>query len=132
MFGNFGNPVAAYKSVGVGSSVATADPHQLIALLFDGAQAAIATASGEMARGNIGPKGAAISKAIDIIENGLKASLNMEVGGELPDKLNALYDYMIARLLHANLKNDLAALDEVTGLLGEIHGAWNEIRPQVA
>lgn len=131
MFGNFGNPVSAYKSVGVDSSVATADPHQLISLLFDGAKAAIATAKGEMSRGNIPQKGAAISKAIDIIDNGLNASLNMDVDSDLPEKLNALYDYMVARLLHANLKNDPSALDEVATLLGEIHSAWNEIRSQL-
>ena len=131
MFGNFGNPVSAYKSVGVDSSVTTADPHQLISLLFEGAKAAIATAKGEMARGNIPQKGAAISKAIDIIDNGLNASLNMDVESDLPEKLNALYDYMVTRLLYANLKNDSAALDEVAALLGEIHSAWIEIRGQL-
>lgn len=128
MFGNFGNPVSAYKSVGVESSVSTADPHQLISLLFEGALSAIATAKGELARGNVPQRGIAISKAIDIIENGLKASLNLEVDSDLPEKLNALYEYMVVRLLQANLKSDLAALDEVSSLLSEIHGAWIEIR----
>jgi flagellar protein FliS len=132
MFGNFGNPVSAYKSVGVESSVSTADPHQLISLLFEGALSAIATAKGELARGNVPQRGIAISKAIDIIENGLKASLNLEVDSDLPEKLNALYEYMVVRLLQANLKSDLAALDEVSSLLGEIHGAWIEIREQPA
>lgn len=131
MFGNFSNPVSAYRSVNVDSSVASADPHQLIMLLFDGALAAIALARGEMDRRNIAAKGKSISKAIDIIENGLKASLNMEAGGDLSEKLDGLYDYMILRLLQANLKNDVSALDEVAGLLGEIQGAWVGIRPQV-
>lgn len=132
MFGNFGSPITAYKSVSVDSMVNTADPHQLIALLFDGGLAAIATAKVEMSHGNVSQKGAAISKAIDIIENGLSASLNMDVESDLSEKLKALYDYMIVRLLHANLKNDPLALDEVAMLLGEIRGAWNEIRNQVA
>lgn len=132
MFGNFSNPTSAYKSVGVESSVATADAHQLIQLLFDGAQAAIALARGEMQRGNVAAKGKAISRAIDILENGLKASLNMDVASDLPEKLDALYDYMILRLLHANLKNDAAALEEIAGLLGEIQGAWAEIRSEVS
>lgn len=131
MFGNFGNPISAYRSVDVNSSVSTADPHQLIALLFEGGIAAIAHAKGEMARGNIPQKGAAISKAIDIIENGLSASLNMDAGSDLSEKLKALYDYMVARLLYANLKNDPNALDEVSMLLGEIQEAWNGIRDQV-
>lgn len=131
MFGNFNNPVAAYQSVNVDASVSSADPHQLITLLFEGARAAIALARGEMERRNIAAKGKSISKAIDIIENGLKASLNMEVGSDLPEKLDGLYDYMIVRLLHANLKNDLAALDEVATLLAEIQGAWVGIREQI-
>lgn len=131
MFGNFSNPVSAYKSVNVESAVASADPHKLILLLFEGAQAALAIAKGEMSRGNIPAKGKAISKALDIVENGLKASLNLEVNSDLAEKLDALYEYMIVRLLHANLKNDMAALDEVASLLGEIHKAWAEIRGQV-
>jgi flagellar protein FliS len=37
---------------------------------------------------------------------------------------------MSRRLLHANLHNDLAALDEVLNLLGEIHSAWVDIGKQ--
>ncbi|MBL8881253.1 MAG: flagellar protein FliS, partial [Phycisphaerales bacterium] len=51
-------------------------------------------------------------------------------GGELAERLHALYDYMVLRLLRANLDNDLRALEEVAALLEEIHGAWREISPQ--
>lgn len=131
MFSSSYKSVAAYQQIGVETDVASADPHKLILLLFEGAQAAVALAKKSMAKEEIAQKGQAISKAIDIIENGLKASLNMDVDSDLPEKLNALYEYMVARLLQANLKNDEAALDEVAALLGEIHGAWIEIRDQV-
>lgn len=131
MFGTYNKPTAAYQQVSVQSDIATADPHQLIALLFEGAQAAIAVAKGAIARNQIGEKGKAISKAIDIIDNGLKASLNVEKGGELAERLSALYEYMSERLLFANLRSDPVVLDEVSSLLGEIHSAWQEIRPQV-
>ena len=52
--------------------------------------------------------------------------------GELAERLAALYDYMARRLLHANLNNDSAALDEVLNLLSEIHGAWVSIGDEVA
>ncbi len=129
MFGSPRNPTAAYASVGVETSVATADPHKLILLLFEGAKAAILSAKMNMELGNIAEKGRLISNAIDIITNGLKASLDFEKGGDLSIKLAALYDYMAQRLLWANMKNDPAALDEVMRLLGEIHGAWAEIAP---
>lgn len=129
MFGSPRNPTAAYASVGIETSVATADPHKLILLLFEGAKAAILSARMNMELGNIAEKGRLISNAIDIITNGLKASLDFEKGGDLSLKLAALYDYMAQRLLWANLKNDPAALDEVMSLLGEIHSAWAEIAP---
>jgi flagellar protein FliS len=127
MFGNY-NPVSAYKSVGVDSAVTAADPHKLILLLLDGGLSAISIAKGAMSRGDVAAKGEAVSKAIDIVENGLRASLDKDKGGELAIQLDLLYEYMGRRLLHANTKNDPAALDEVTALLGEIHAAWAEIR----
>ncbi len=129
MFGSPRSPVAAYTSVGLETSVPTADPHKLILLLFEGAKLAISAAKMNMAQGNIAEKGSSISKAIDIITNGLSASLDHEAGGDLAAKLGALYEYMAERLLWANMKNNPAALDEVTQLLGELHSAWAQIAP---
>ncbi len=129
MFGQARGGISAYQKVGVDAAVEVADPHKLILLLFAGAEAAIGQARAALQMSQIAEKGAAISKAIDIISNGLKASLDHEKGGEIATRLEALYDYMVARLLHANLKNDLKALEEVSGLLEEIHSAWREIAP---
>ncbi len=52
-------------------------------------------------------------------------------GGELAERLAALYDYMSDRLLYANLHNSQPALDEVAGLLATLREAWAEIRSQV-
>jgi flagellar protein FliS len=75
----------------------------------------------------IAEKGQAISKAIDIIINGLKVSLSSNDSSGLSEKLAALYDYMATRLLSANLKNDKKIIEEVSGLLRELRGAWEEI-----
>jgi flagellar protein FliS len=131
MFGTNSNPIDAYSDVGVGTAVSTANPHQLIVLLFEGAEQAVVVARSGIEASDIPKEGAAITKAIDIILNGLRASLNLEEGGDLAQNLYALYDYMSRRLLHANLHNDLAALDEVQKLLGEIHSAWVDIGKQV-
>jgi flagellar protein FliS len=80
-----------------------------------------------MHNGRIAEKGEAISRTIDIVTNGLRASLRFSAGDELANRLAALYDYMVARLVHANLHNDLAALNEVGRLLAEIKTAWEEI-----
>lgn len=129
MFGMMRNPTASYTTVAVDVAIETADPHRLVLMLFDGAIVAIHASKVQMAEGNIALKGSNISKAIDIIINGLKASLDMASGGELAERLAALYDYMTQRLLWANLKNEPAALDEVLGLLNELRGAWEQIAP---
>lgn len=127
MFGTNSRGVNAYAKVGLETGVSAASPHKLIVMLYDGALAAIATASAQMAAGNIQEKGKAISKAIQIVDNGLRASLDREAGGDIAANLDALYEYMSGRLLHANLKNDQQALEEVRGLLADLRDTWNQI-----
>ena len=126
------NPVKAmntYTSVGIESGVASADPHKLILMLYQGALLAIASAKNQILRHEIAAKGSSITKAIKIIDEGLKACLDVKAGGEIAKNLHDLYDYMNQRLLIANLKNDIGMLDEVSNLLGELRGAWESIRP---
>lgn len=122
--------ISAYNKVGVESGVTSADPHKLISMLYQGALLAIANAKNGILRQDIPAKGQAISHAILIIDTGLNASLNKDVGGELALNLSALYDYMSQRLLFANINNDMAALEEVSRLLGELKEAWESIRSQ--
>lgn len=129
MFGMMRSPAQSYASVGIDTAVETADPHRLVLMLFDGATAAISLARVHMEAGNIPQKGLAISKAIDLVVNGLQASLDLETGGDLADHLAALYEYIAQRLLFANLKNSVAALDEVSNLLSGLREAWAQISP---
>jgi flagellar protein FliS len=126
---NTNSAINAYNKVGLESAAVAADPHKLILMLYQGALLAIATAKNQIQRKETAAKGASISKAISIIEEGLKSCLDMNAGGEIAQNLGALYDYMIQRLLIANLKNDLEVLDEVSRLLSELKGAWEAIRP---
>lgn len=127
MFGTLRNPAAAYRKAGLESQVETASPHQLVLMLFDGAIQQVSTAATHLAGNDMARKGEAIGRAIDIIDTGLKACLDYEAGGELSVRLGSLYEYMCHRLLHANLRNDAAALAEVKQLLGELKAAWEEI-----
>ncbi len=129
MFGMMHSPAQSYAKVGVDVAIETSDPHRLVLMLFDGAMAAVSLARVHMEAGETAQKGAAISKAIDLVSSGLKASLDMASGGELAERLAALYDYMAQRLLFANMKNNLAALDEVSELLGSLRDAWAQIAP---
>ena len=127
MFGSARNGANAYAKVGMETGVAAASPHKLIVMLFDGALLSIATAAQKMKEGDIAGKGQAISKAIAIIDSGLRASLNKEAGGEIAISLDALYEYMGRRLLAANIENQPAILDEMHGLLHDLKSAWEEI-----
>ena len=117
----------AYRRVGVESLASIADPHQLVLMLFNGARAAVAAAKGHLQRKEIAPKGETISKAITIIDEGLKASLDLKVGGPMAQSLSDLYAYMVQRLLEANLYNDGQKLEEVALLLEQLGGAWESI-----
>lgn len=127
MFTSARKAVDVYAQVGVETGVAAADPHKLILMLFDGTHAAINAAKHAIGRNDIAAKAAAISKAIAIIDGGLKASLDIKAGGILAERLAGLYDYMLNRLLAANLRNDTDLLDEVNRLLDELRGAWAQI-----
>lgn len=119
--------VQSYQQVGLESAVMSASPHQLIVMLFDGARSALVRARLFMEQGQTSHKGESLSKAINIISNGLKAGLDMDTGGELATNLAALYDYMVQRLLQANLHNDMSAISEVETLLANIADAWKQI-----
>lgn len=123
---------SAYARVGVETGVMGADPHRLILMLYQGARQAIAQARMHLGQGNIGPRGEAITKAISIIGSGLQASLNKEIGGEVAERLDALYSYMARRLLQANIEQSDAMLEEVDGLLATLEEAWIGVGAEVA
>lgn len=119
--------INAYAQVGVHTGAMSASPHKLIVMLYDGARAAIARAKFHLAAGDIAAKGNAISKSIDIIDNGLRAVLDHNAGGDVAADLERLYDYMSRQLMLANLRNDEALLDQVDSLLQDLSSAWAQI-----
>jgi flagellar protein FliS len=122
----FGQGANAYQQVRSHGGVESADPHGLITLLMDGALERLVTARGHMQRGEIGPKGEVIGRCIEII-GGLRDALDPKIETPLVAQLDALYDYMSRRLLHANLRNDVAALDEVSALLQKVRNSWVQV-----
>lgn len=117
----------AYAKIEVESAVMSASQQHLVIMLFDGALSALVRARLFLQDGNIPAKGLAISKAINIIENGLKVGLVESNGDELTQNLIALYAYMVRRLLHANVNNDASAIEEVETLLRNIADGWKEV-----
>jgi len=127
MFGTPKRGVGAYATVGLETGVAAASPHKLVVMLYDGVIVALLSAINGIKAANIATKGAALSKAITIIDNGLRASLDKKAGGEIAANLDALYDYMSRRLLEANIKNDATIVEEIHGLMANLREAWVQI-----
>lgn len=119
----------AYANVGVNTAVEAASPHKLVLMLYDAVLKELRVAKQHMQRREIAPKAAAISKAIRLIDQGLRLNLDMQRGGNIAAQLSMLYDYSERRLLHANIHNDVAALDEVSALIEPLRQAWAGINP---
>lgn len=127
MYTNTRSAAHAYANVGLETGVVAASPHQLIVMLYEGAELAVRMAIKHMSEGDISKKSAAISKASAIIQDGLRAALDPQQGGDIAKHLEALYDYMNKRLMLAHINNQTAPLEEVLGLLRELHSAWQQI-----
>ena len=119
----------AYRTIGVETGVDGASPHRLVAMLFEGFGDALSQARTAMARREIEGKCKAITRAVRIVDEGLRANLDIAAGGTLAQDLSALYGYVTLRLTQANLGNDTAALDECASLMEPIRSAWAAIDP---
>lgn len=123
--------LAQYQQVNTHSGVEDASPHRLIQMLMEGVLQRLAEAKGAIQRSAISDKGEAIGKAVTIV-GGLRDSLNKEVGGEMADNLDDLYDYMQCRLLQANIGSSEDIIDEVMALMGTIKTGWEGIAEGIA
>jgi flagellar protein FliS len=133
MYGNMSSPFAArnqrasmYAKVGLETDVQSATPHRLVAMLFDGVFDALAQAAQAIQAGNVELKGRSLIRAVRIIDEGLRAGLDLSAG-QLATDLRELYGYVCMRLTQANLKNDLAAVEECQRLLSPVREAWAAI-----
>ena len=117
----------AYASVGLETKIMSATPEQLITLLLEGARAAIIKARLHLKQGNIAERGSAISRAIDIVDSGLRASVDTEQGGEVAQSLIATYELVIRHLMLANMHASNEHLTTAENMLKDITEAWQEI-----
>jgi flagellar protein FliS len=121
---NYALAAKAYAKVGLDTGIPEANPHRLILMLYDGAILSVHKAQNHLQARNIAGKGEATSKAIQIIEEGLRASLDKNVGGSIAMQLDSLYEYMCHRLLMASVGNDPIGFSEVVRLLSDLRDAW--------
>jgi flagellar protein FliS len=122
--------MAAYQSNAVHGGVAAADSHGLVLMLMNAAVERMTMARGCIEHGEIARKAKLLHSCVKIIGE-LRGILNISEGGSLAQNLSDLYDYMMRRLLRANVETNAACITEVLSLLGEVRSAWIAIGPQV-
>jgi len=127
MFQTLSNATAAYTRIGRDMGVEMANPHKLVLMLYDGAILSLALANAAIDKGDKQLMSEEIIRASNIISQGLRDCIDTKAGGELAERLAALYDYMGVRLQFANIKADKTMIEEVSGLLQELRSAWEEI-----
>ena len=123
---------AAYTKVDQESRAAGYGQHELVTMLYEGLLERIDQAKGFINSKSVELKIKKIDQSIQILNEGLRAHLDMKGGGSLAHNLDHLYAYCSIRLVKANLKNDVAGLDEVKNLLAPVVDAWKQIKPSAA
>jgi flagellar protein FliS len=110
------------------SRVLSADPVELIRLLYQTGVSAVQDARRHLAEGRIMERSKAITKASQVLIQ-LIAALDHQRGGEISRRLAALYDYMLRRLTEANFRQRDEPLAEVLSLLATLAEGWEGVRP---
>jgi flagellar secretion chaperone FliS len=114
------NPYQSYQQ----NSVNTASPGELTLMLYNGCLKFIMLGKKAIEAGNTEVKNTNIIKAQTIIRE-LMVTLNMDA--DVSKDMMSLYDFMNRRLIEANMKNDVSALEEVEGLVTEFRNTWKEV-----
>lgn len=127
--------VMPYRRAGAGSYATTdlegraraASPAELMVMLFDAIEVTLRAARLHLAAGRIAEKAKALSRAVHLVNGGLRAPLDDGVDDPLSEHLTSLYAYIVRRLMAANASNDPAQLEEAMRLLHDIGAAWRTV-----
>lgn len=128
---SFRHGMSAYRNVDINTRNTSKDQHELVMMMFEGVIESAHRAQGAILNQDSATKVAEISRAVRILQEGLRTSLDLENGGELAQNLANLYDYCATRLAQANARNDAEALAEVSRLMKQVADAWKQMRTGV-
>ncbi|MFT9849584.1 flagellar export chaperone FliS [Aneurinibacillus sp. REN35] len=114
------NPAQAYRS----NQVTTATQGDLTFMLYNGAIKFIKQAKQEIEANNLQYAHNHIVRVQDILKE-LILTLNPKV--EISEQFLTMYDYMMNRMIEANVNKDKAILDEVESFFIEFRDVWKEV-----
>jgi flagellar protein FliS len=103
----------------------TASPAKLLLAAYDGAIRFCRIGAEKMREGKLDEQSKNINKALAIVCE-LLSTLREDVDPLLVARLKSLYTYIIEKLAHANLNNDISSLDEATKILVQLRETWAE------
>jgi flagellar secretion chaperone FliS len=111
------------------TSINTANPLQLVVMLYDAAICSIQEARAHMEKKNIAERSRALNKCISIITE-LQACLDHKAGGEIAGSLELLYDFMKRNIFKASFEQNIQPLIETEALLENLRSAWRQLVAQ--
>ncbi|SHE47570.1 flagellar protein FliS [Thermoanaerobacter uzonensis DSM 18761] len=112
------NPYQQYKE----NAILTASPEELVLMLYNGIIRFIEEAKGAIEKKDYMAANNGIQRAQDIIA---ELMLTLDMSYDISQNLYSLYDYMLRRLIDANVKKDVTILEEVKGFAIELRDTWN-------
>lgn len=115
-------PTSAYKE----SAVLTAPPEQLVLMLYDGINRFLFQATVAMRGGDYILTNTKLQRAEAIIDE-LIATLDHEKGGEIADRLNAIYLYARRALGESRIEKSPEKIEHVQGLIRDLRESWAQI-----
>lgn len=115
-----------YQNVNVASTLATADPHQIITMMYNGLLESLAQAKGAIERRDLENKSRLMTKSTSILQ-ALQNSLDSESEPAISKNFHELYDYCIDKIHDANISLDVTSIEQVIQLLSPIRDAWQQM-----
>lgn len=116
----------AYSTISAETSIKNSNPLDLIVLVFDKIFDHLTRGKKELFLGETGAE--SLTKAVDLLNVGLIASLNKEHGGQIAENLEAVYLWAINKIIEARLNKKPDRLDEVVKVLSPIYDAWRDLQ----
>ncbi len=118
--------VARYQQ----NDVFSMSPARRLVFLYGQIVANLRQAARFLERGEIEARARALTRARDIMGE-LLCTLNFQEGGEIAANLASLYLWMMDETLEVDRRQDPKRLERLTGMVAELHSAWEQAAAQV-